>query len=187
MERPNPHDHLRLAWHQANRFYRSYEDSGWGLTRSDREDIRQEAVVAMLHACRQFDPAMGSSWTRYCCVAIRRHLQRWLRRHPAVEMPDRLENNMLRRYEIVDQHGRDRLQSREMEPSESAFLRELRAAVDRLEPKQAAILRSRYGLDGEEKTLQEIADESGVTRERIRQKQVKAEKELCRQMGADDE
>jgi RNA polymerase primary sigma factor/RNA polymerase nonessential primary-like sigma factor len=46
----------------------------------------------------------------------------------------------------------------------------LRAAVGTLPPRQALILTRRYGLtDGRSRTLQEVADELGLTRERIRQ------------------
>jgi RNA polymerase primary sigma factor len=47
---------------------------------------------------------------------------------------------------------------------------ELRALVQTLPARQALILTRRYGLDGARpRTLQEVADEVGVTRERIRQ------------------
>ncbi|OLF15174.1 sigma-70 family RNA polymerase sigma factor [Actinophytocola xanthii] len=47
---------------------------------------------------------------------------------------------------------------------------ELRALVGTLPARQTLILTRRYGLDGERpRTLQEVADEVGVTKERIRQ------------------
>ena len=48
----------------------------------------------------------------------------------------------------------------------------LRELVDKLDVREAAILRYRFGLDGgDQKTLEEVGDEFGVTRERIRQLQ----------------
>ena len=48
----------------------------------------------------------------------------------------------------------------------------LRALIDRLEPREARILRYRFGLDGgPERTLEEVGQQFGVTRERIRQLQ----------------
>jgi RNA polymerase primary sigma factor len=46
----------------------------------------------------------------------------------------------------------------------------LRELVATLEPREAEILRYRFGLDGDqERTLEEVGAKFGVTRERIRQ------------------
>ena len=46
----------------------------------------------------------------------------------------------------------------------------IREMVGTLEPREQAIVRQRFGLDGDErKTLEEIGEQFGVTRERIRQ------------------
>src|SRR5262249_20859405 len=48
----------------------------------------------------------------------------------------------------------------------------LASLVDRLQPREASILRFRFGLDGgQERTLEEVGAKFGVTRERIRQLQ----------------
>jgi RNA polymerase primary sigma factor len=49
---------------------------------------------------------------------------------------------------------------------------ELRAMVDQLDPREAEIIRQRFGLAGEKpKTLEEVGELFGVTRERVRQLQ----------------
>jgi RNA polymerase primary sigma factor len=56
-----------------------------------------------------------------------------------------------------------------------AMKRLLRELVDKLEPREAAIIITRYGLDGgRERTLEEVGERFGVTRERVRQIQDKA-------------
>ena len=51
-----------------------------------------------------------------------------------------------------------------------ALAEQLRAVVDRLPPREAMIITWRYGLsDGNRRSLQEIADRLGLTKERIRQ------------------
>ncbi len=55
-------------------------------------------------------------------------------------------------------------------------------ALARLEPREEQVMRSRYGLNdgGVTRTLQEVGDQFGLTRERIRQLQAKAMRELRR-------
>jgi RNA polymerase primary sigma factor len=59
------------------------------------------------------------------------------------------------------------------DPSEGAWSRvavaELPAALERLEPRERAIVSSRYGLDGPSRTLAELGTELGVSAERVRQ------------------
>jgi len=55
----------------------------------------------------------------------------------------------------------------------------VREMVETLDPREQAILRQRFGLDGDErKTLEEIGEQFGVTRERIRQIEELALKKL---------
>ncbi len=54
-----------------------------------------------------------------------------------------------------------------------------REALGRLEPREAAVLAMRFGLeDGQEYTLEQVGERFGLTRERIRQIQSKAYREL---------
>lgn len=60
---------------------------------------------------------------------------------------------------------------------------DLRAMVGSLEPREAEILRLRYGLDGgEERTLEEVGKRFNVTRERVRQLQYTALRQIRREM-----
>lgn len=54
----------------------------------------------------------------------------------------------------------------------------LREQIDRLAPREAAIIRRRFGIDGDEQTLEEVGKGFEVTRERIRQIEAKALKKL---------
>jgi RNA polymerase primary sigma factor len=69
---------------------------------------------------------------------------------------------------VPDERGEDpyeQLQQR-------TILDKLGELVDRLHPREATILRFRFGLDGgSERTLEEVGEKFGVTRERIRQLQ----------------
>ena len=54
----------------------------------------------------------------------------------------------------------------------------VREQVDRLTPREATVLRRRFGIDCDEHTLEEVGKEFGVTRERIRQIEAKALRKL---------
>ena len=59
----------------------------------------------------------------------------------------------------------------------------LAGAMRHLTPRERDILRRRYGFDGPEHTLLELGEEYGITRERVRQIQQEAEKQLRRHLG----
>ncbi len=59
------------------------------------------------------------------------------------------------------------------------FRRSVREALNTLKPRHARILELRYGFDGHERTLEEVGDMMGITRERVRQIQSKAEERLA--------
>jgi RNA polymerase primary sigma factor len=64
---------------------------------------------------------------------------------------------------------------------EKTFTHLLDSLVGRLQPRESAILRYRFGLDGgPERTLEEVGEKFGVTRERIRQLQNLALRKLRR-------
>ena len=70
-------------------------------------------------------------------------------------------------------------------PEESAMKKavhkELERQLDTLQPREKKVLYLRFGLDGEPvRTLEEIGDEFGVTRERVRQIECKAIRKLRR-------
>lgn len=69
--------------------------------------------------------------------------------------------------------------SPEQQADESHFHNALEYVLDSVHPRESAIIRARFGLDGgEPRTLDEIGAEFGVTRERIRQIESKAMSKL---------
>jgi RNA polymerase primary sigma factor len=63
----------------------------------------------------------------------------------------------------------------------TSFEERIKAMVDELEEKEGEVIRMRFGLEGEEpRTLQEIGEALGLSRERIRQIESKAKEKLRR-------
>jgi len=78
--------------------------------------------------------------------------------------------------DIVKDENADSPYEQLEEKTNTALIHEMVATLD---PREQSILRYRFGLDGdEEKTLEEVGDKFGVTRERIRQIQEVALKKL---------
>lgn len=75
-------------------------------------------------------------------------------------------------HRLADTVADDRAEDPYEQLQQRTILDKLGELVDRLHPREATILRFRFGLDGgSEKTLEEVGVKFGVTRERIRQLQ----------------
>jgi RNA polymerase primary sigma factor len=79
----------------------------------------------------------------------------------------------------------DRADAPDQVTAETARANELEAALQALEPRMKLVLERRYGLDGHPaQTLEDLGRELGVTRERVRQIENKALRELRRSAPA---
>ena len=65
--------HKGLAFYVAKRYFNLFGPD-------DQEDIRQEAMIALLQSIRTFDPTKGVSFSSYALVVIRNHLTPFLQK-----------------------------------------------------------------------------------------------------------
>jgi RNA polymerase primary sigma factor len=77
----------------------------------------------------------------------------------------------------------DLLESSQLPSSEEIYLhasliQEVRELLDHLEPREAMILRARFGVDDNPKSLAAIGRELGLSRERVRQIETRARSKL---------
>ncbi len=78
---------------------------------------------------------------------------------------------------LVD-HGADPYQTLEAESQEDSDLGSLKKGLNKLDARSRDIIQRRWLRDGDKATLQELADEYGVSAERIRQVEVNAMKKM---------
>jgi RNA polymerase primary sigma factor len=89
--------------------------------------------------------------------------------------------------ELGDTLEQDTIPSAELTLIRTSFEDQIRAMVGELEPKEREVIKMRFGLDGEEpRTLQEIGEALGLSRERIRQIESKAKEKLRRSHRASE-
>jgi RNA polymerase primary sigma factor len=95
---------------------------------------------------------------------------------PAVslDVPLTEEGNMAR----LDLLSAEHLPSSEAAYVSAAMHQEIHDLLAHLEPRQAAILRARFGFEGEPKSFAEIGRELGLSRERVRQLDAQARRQL---------
>jgi len=87
--------------------------------------------------------------------------------------------------ELGDTLEQESIPSAELEMIRTSFEERIQAMVGDLEEKEREVIRMRFGLDGEEpRTLQEIGEALGLSRERIRQIESKAKEKLRRSREA---
>ncbi len=83
--------------------------------------------------------------------------------------------------ELGDTIEQDTVPSVERELMRSSFEEQIRSLVAELDDKERQVISMRFGLDGEDpRTLQEIGEALGLSRERIRQIESKAKEKLRR-------
>lgn len=79
-----------------------------------------------------------------------------------------------------------RCKTPDTEMVETDDLQQVMELLDKMDPREAAVLRMRFGLDNEEpKTLKEIGERLGLTRERVRQIENEALAKLCESLCGD--
>lgn len=163
-------EHLRLALALAHRFCRSL-----ALCQADRDDAQQEACLALVMAGRTFDGSRpDANWPVYCTRRIRGTLLRWLHRRPLVHPPDNQTDAALPGVTRLSAADAERVPAREC-LNRGVFLDELWLALERLPARQRDLLAARFGLDGlGKRTLEELGNTEGVTKEAMRVREKKA-------------
>jgi RNA polymerase primary sigma factor len=185
---------LRLVFHWSKGVATTVDDD-WA------QDAFQAGCIGLMRGIQGWDHAKGFALSTFVSWHIRQSIQRWraneilLIRIPvhvweALESKDpqlapalRAAANRslgLRSLDAMDTNGPEFVSDARLE--ESLEAEEKRDAIERLlatlSEREASVIRDRYGVGGDPKTLEEIGLTWDVTRERIRQIEYKAMEKL---------
>ena len=102
-------------------------------------------------------------------------IKKAIRVYNAAPQTDQADNGWSLEEMVMDNHSK----TPDTEMVEADDLHHVLDLLDKMDKREAAVLRMRFGLDDEEpKTLKEIGERLGLTRERVRQIEVEALKRL---------
>ena len=138
------------------------------------DELMSESHETILRAVGKFDPDRGFRFSTYLTHAVRRHLLRFLQRR---------QRDRQRTFMVVDDTALPETKRWTL-AYEHRMIRnvlDVELLLQELKPRDRYVVRSRFGWgrEFEPRTLQEIADELGVTRERVRQLEQRALKTLA--------
>jgi RNA polymerase primary sigma factor len=148
---------------------------GWIVGTIHYEDCLQECSFGLMKASRRFDPSRGYAFSTYATWWIRHSVTDYLNATGLTSRkPDVCRGAI--RLDAMDVADSSEIVAIDGDEAEvdgylelESHLARLRVAMDRLPPRSRFILRGRFGIGGERGTLQEIGEQIGVTKERIRQ------------------
>ncbi|MBM6991914.1 MAG: sigma-70 family RNA polymerase sigma factor [Prevotella sp.] len=162
------------------------------------EDLVSEGNIGMLRAATKFSSAQDKRFVTFAAPYIREAMEQAIEQQAGLyRVPRNVSDTKLEKkrshalsidapvggshelslgHVIPDQNATvpgDKLEN-------EALLFELRSLVDALEERDRQVVRSLYGLDGEPKTMMQVALIMGLKRERVRQIRDKAIRAICR-------
>jgi RNA polymerase sigma factor (sigma-70 family) len=126
-------------------------------------DLAQEAMLGMAKAARKYDPGRGEA-VRLLWIAAQRRVWKVLRRQrPLAQVPKRAGQE-------------DALAQLPARPEADPWVRsDVGALLDRLPESARGLVESYFGIGGgPPRTLEDLAMERGITRQRVHQKLARA-------------
>jgi len=138
-------------------------------------ELLSDGNMSLIRAVEKFDYSRGNKFSTYASWAIMKNFAR--------SIPD--EKHLRERYQTGNEQFFDAAPDRrtnelEVVSTQDQTVRQVNRLLDQLPPREREIIRMRAGLDhySEGMTLEEIGLQLGITKERVRQLNVRAMKSL---------
>jgi RNA polymerase sigma factor (sigma-70 family) len=155
----------RLVYNQAKRHLAAGENI---------DDLVSDGNLSLMRAVEKFDYGRGNKFSTYATWAIMKNFAR--------SIPDgktHKQRYMTGHEEVFEAKADVRTDEQEVLAVADAARARVNRLLDHLDPRTREVIRMRTGLDGsEEMTLEQIGQHFGITKERVRQINVRGMKQL---------
>jgi RNA polymerase sigma factor (sigma-70 family) len=138
------------------------------------DELKSDANMSIMRAVEKFDYGRGNKFSTYATWAVMKNFAR--------SIPD--ENTRRQRYmtgtdELFEARADVRTDEQEVVAAADQARARVNRLLDYLDPRTREVIRMRTGLaGGEEMTLEQIGQHFGITKERVRQINVRGMKQL---------
>lgn len=137
-------------------------------------ELLSDGNISLMRAVEKFDYSRGNKFSTYASWAIMKNFARSI-----PEEKHHRERYVTGREELFEAAPDNRTDEAEMLQSAEQATHRVNRLLDHLTPRDREIVRLRAGLDGSEpKTLEQIGQQLGITKERVRQLNVRIMKQL---------
>jgi len=137
-------------------------------------ELVSDGNISLIRAVEKFDYARGNKFSTYATWAIMRNFIRTI-----PEESQRRDRFITGHDEMFDSAADHRSDERETEIDQKRTQDAVNGLLGRLNERERKIITSRFGLGGAlEMTLEQLGHELGVTKERVRQLEARAQEKL---------
>jgi RNA polymerase sigma factor (sigma-70 family) len=139
-------------------------------------ELVSDGNMSLIRAVEKFDYSRGNKFSTYASWAIMKNFARTI-----PEENYRRDRFVTGHEEMFESAADSRIDEHEYETAHRRNTEAVQGMLGKLDDRERRIMISRYGLDGtSEKTLEQLGRELGITKERVRQIESRAQQKLRR-------
>ena len=137
-------------------------------------DLVSDGNMSLIRAVEKFDFARGNKFSTYASWAIMKNFARTI-----PEENYRRDRFVTGHEEMFEAAADNRSDEHEQESNQRRMREGVNGMLSKLEPREQKIIVSRFGINGaKEMTLEQLGKELGITKERVRQIEARAQQKL---------
>ncbi|MCQ2311171.1 MAG: sigma-70 family RNA polymerase sigma factor [Paludibacteraceae bacterium] len=164
----------------------------YGKVNNQREDLLQEGYIGLMEAAKRYDPSIGVKFASYASWWVRKYIREWMLNNSQIvrlsvktkdyykpltediETPLYEEEGDVIRYADILTDGTT-AETDLIRQEEHQWLRE---AIEKLPAREQRLIREIYGIDCEAVPMKEIAQQVGLSYDRVKKILAKCRKKI---------